>query len=747
MVKCLHDLDYRGFPQFVTILFYIIFALHLKKHIPYQMSIIQTIREKGAVIVIALIALSLIAFILMDSRSRGVSGLFGGSNTTTIGSVNGDKIEYSDFTARVKDIEQQYQNSSGADDQIRQNVWDQMVSELLLNQQFEDLGISFTPKEMSSIMFSDDAPAPMKQQFTDKQTGIYDIGKAQQWWAQVKKIKNEDQRRQVDEQLIEPMRLNSLYTKYISMIAASVYVPSWLSKEQQEEKNSFANVSYVAIPYSTISDSTIKVTDDDIKTYIDKNKLKYKQDPGRIISYVSFSINPSSKDTAAAKQAVETLTESFKKDSNAAAFIARNSSSIPFFDGYTAKTKLQMPFKDSIIALPDGGVFGPYLDRDNYVLAKKIATKILPDSIKCRHILIGTNNPQTGEQLMPDSVAKKLADSISVAIKNGANFDSLEAKYSTDKAAHEQKGVMTFDLSTIEGDNFAKEFADFLLNEKGETKGVVKTQFGWHYIEILEKKNPGPAYKVAYMAKQIVASDETINTASAAATKLSGQARDKPAYDKYVAQNGLKEIDVPGIIKENDYQLGGLQDARQIIKWAFDAKQGDVSDPFSTKDAFVVAVLDKIIKEGPPDVETARPLVEPLIRNIKKAEEITKKLNNPTSLDAAAKTYNQQVLTTGADSTLTFDAQLINGVGNEPKVAGASFDKEFQTKISPAIEGNTGVFVIKINSIGKKAAMPQAVIDQQKMAEQSREQQSAVAQSFSILKKIATIKDNRSKFF
>ncbi len=103
---------------------------------------------------------------------------------------------------------------------------------------------------------------------------------------------------------------------------------------------------------------------------------------------------------------------------------------------------------------------------------------------------------------------------------------------------------MNFDLTTIQGDNFAKEFGDFLLNEKGETKKVVKTQFGWHYIEILDKKNLEPAYKIAYMAKEIAPSDETINAANAAATKLSGQARDKQAFDKYVAQNGLKEVSV-----------------------------------------------------------------------------------------------------------------------------------------------------------------------------------------------------------
>ncbi|MDQ6844620.1 MAG: SurA N-terminal domain-containing protein [Bacteroidota bacterium] len=707
------------------------------------MSIIQTIREKGAVIVIAIIALSLIGFLLMDSRS-GTGKLFGGVNTTTLGSVNGDKIEYDEFNEKVKEMEQQYPNG-GADQrlQIQQSVWDQMVAEKIVTEQFNDLGITFTPKEMSSIMFSNDAPQQLKQAFTNKETGQYDIEQAKQWWAQTKKTKNAEQRNAIITQVIDPMRLNSLYTKYTSLIAGSVYTPAWLSKEMEEQKSQFATISYVAIPYTVIPDSTVKVTDSDIEKYLDKNKAKYKQEAGRMISYVVFNAAANHQDSVRIKESLEELKPRFAADSNVKAFLGRNSSAVSFFDGYTPKSKLQMPVKDSIINLPDGGVFGPYIDGKNYVLAKKIDTKILPDSIKCRHILLGTSDPQTSQALMPDSTAHRIADSVETAIKKGADFESLEAKYSTDQAAHKDKGVMTFDLSTIQGDNFSKEFGDFLLNEKGETKKVVKTQFGWHYIEILDKKNMEPAYKVAYMAKEIAPSDETINAANAAATKLSGQARDKQSFDKYISQNVLNKIAFPAVVKENDFQLGGLQDARQIIRWAFEAKEGDVSEPFSLKDQFVVAVVEKKVSEGVPDVNIARPMAEPVIRNQRKAEEIKKKLNNPSTLEAAASAYNVQVLNTGADSTLTFDAQIINGIGSEPKVAGAVFNKTYQTKVSPPIAGNTGVFVIKVNSISAKTFPSQGMKNQ----EQSREIQAALGQSFNALKKMAKIKDSRSKFF
>ncbi|MEO6329839.1 MAG: peptidylprolyl isomerase, partial [Ginsengibacter sp.] len=267
------------------------------------------------------------------------------------------------------------------------------------------------------------------------------------------------------------------------------------------------------------------------------------------------------------------------------------------------------------------------------------------------------------------------------------------------------------------------------------------------------KKNPEPAYKVAYMSKEIVPGDETINYADIAATRLSGMARDEKAFEKYIKENGLIKVSPPNIIKENDYILGGLQNARDIIKWAFEAKEGEVSGPFSLKDQFVVAVVSKKVPEGIPDAKTARPMVETIIRNKKKAQEILKKFNNPSTLEGVAAIYKKSILNTGFDSTLTFNALIINGVGNEPKVAGASFNKEYQKKVSPPIEGNTGVFVIKVNNISSKPADPQGVISQMKSAKMmeliqgGQQRQGALGSSFNALKKMADIKDKRSKFF
>jgi len=705
------------------------------------MQIIQNIRDKGSAIVIGVIALSLIGFIMMDSRTANSRS----GSTSSIGKINGEAIDSKTLLDKVKQLEDQRGGRvSGAEVyQLRQNAWEQIVTEKVLNSEFEKMGLVFSPKELSSILFSEDAPQTLKQAFTDKTTGQYDIEKAKQWWIQAKKAKG-DQRDAIESQIVEPLMLQTLATKYSSLLAASAYYPTWMQEKENVDNKSFANISYVAVPYNAISDSTVKISDQELLDYMGKHKNIYKQDGGRIISYVSFSANASNADTLKAVENLNNLKTTFIADTNAKAFVARNMSAIKFDDSYVAKSKLTMSQKDTIAALSNGVVFGPYLDGNNIVLAKMIGSRQLPDSAKCRHILIATRNAQTGEQILSDSVAKKRIDSIEAAIKGGEDFNKMVLQYSDDAGSKDKKGE--YDFPSFPFNGIAREFAETIFYGNTGDKKVVKTDFGYHYIEVLSQKDFQTAYKIAYVAKEILPSDETINGASTQATKLSGEARDAKALEAYVAKNGLKKIDMPTLVKENDNQLGALLDARQLIKWAFEAKQGDVSEAFNIQDQFIVAVVDKIQPEGLPDAKTARPMVELTVRNLKKAENITKKLSTSASLEAAAASYSVPVGSAGADSTLIFGAQIINGVGQEPKIIGAAFNKAYQTKMSEPIVGTNGVYLIKVNSVGNKTTdIPEV------LSATAKEKTTSMVQTtysfFESLKKLADIKDNRSKIF
>ncbi|MGZ3880124.1 MAG: peptidylprolyl isomerase, partial [Flavisolibacter sp.] len=480
----------------------------------------------------------------------------------------------------------------------------------------------------------------------------------------------------------------------------------------------------------------------------------YKRDKEtRSIEYVLFSTAPSAADSAAVKTEVAKLKPQFAAATNAGAFVAQQNSSIPFDDAYYGKSVIQVPAKDSIFNTPVGGVYGPYLDASNYVLAKVLDVKTLPDSVKCRHILLGTVNPQNGQALMPDSVAHAKADSIANAVKNGASFDLLDSLYSTDEAAKRDKGVMTFSSKDIQGQNFAKEFGQFILNGRPGDKKVVKTQFGWHYIEIMNFIKEEPHYKVAYLAKPIEPSPETDNTVHNLAAMFAGDSRDYKSFnanfEKNLKPKGYNKQVAPDI-DEMQFNLAGVNgSSRPFIKKVFEADKGDVIGPESVQDNYVVAVVTDVTEPGLPSATSARPMIEPLLRNKKKGEIITKNIGQVNSLEEVANKTKQSVQT--ADSL-----RLSGGrnFGYEPKVLGAVFNPANKGKVvNQPIVGYNGVYVVRVEDQTTTPVDVANVDDQRKQLETQTKNQVMQQMQYGMnpvlepLKKSATIKDYRAKFY
>ncbi len=707
------------------------------------MQIIQSIRERGAAITVIVIVLCLIGFILMDSKGNGGNSSLFGSSSRTVGKVNGEAIEYNEFNKRVIQMEEQEKAQGRPSDgsrvnQIREQLWNQMTAEKIFYAEVEKLGITLTPKELSAILLSNDQNNPFLQQgMADPATGKLDVAKAQEAIRNIKKFTGE-QKEAINAQIIDPLKLSTAVAKYSGMLNASAYYPTWMQEKDNADAKNFATISYVAIPYSDISDSTIKVTDADINAYVKKNEHLFKQEAGRTISYLTFSQLPSAADSQAVYNQVEQLKAGFAADTNAVAFIGRNASTIDYVDQYLPKSRVQSSKIDSIVKY--AGVYGPYVEGENYVLAKIVSTTNMPDSVRARHILIPVNDPQSGKAINADSTAKRIADSVLAAVKGGADFAALAAKYSSDGS--KDKGG---DLGYFGFGQMVPEFNEFSFTKPIGAKDVVQTQYGYHVIEIMGQKDMKPAYKIAYMAKPIFASSVTLNEATAKATKASVE-KNSAALAKYAATNGLKMVQNPTIVKENDYSVGALQDARQLVRWAFEAKKGDVSDAFNIGDQLVVATVDNIYKEGVQDAATARSGAEVIIRKQKKAEIIKTKLGATPTLESAAAAYSKQVMQAGADSSLTFNSQLINSLGMEQKVIGAAFNKEYQAKVSPAIDGTNGVYVIKVLNVSSKPADTPEVAAQMASSKLNAIR-SQTNNWFEGLKKQSDIKDNRSKFY
>ena len=704
------------------------------------MSIIQKIRDKAAVLLSSLIALSLIGFLVQDAFIGKSSSAFT-SRTSTVGSINGKKIDAIEFNTKVNMAEQGYrgqgmQINEMMTQNIIESIWNGYVQDELVRTETNKLGLSLTSKELGNLLFSDNAPQEFKQLFTNPNTGQFDVQASRNWFNSLKKSKKSEDLKMVTDQLINPLHTRLLTDKYNSLFSQGSYVPKWMLEKMNTDNSLFASVSYIGIPYATISDSlpSLKVSDAEINEYVNQHKEEFKQEKARSVSYVIFDANPSKADSLALYNQLNNLKAELETAADAKVFITRNNSSIPFFDGYTLKSRLQMGEKDRIIAMPTGSVIGPYLDATNYVVAKKVDTRILPDSVKCRHILIGTVDPQTGQPRRDDSTAKKKADSIFNAVNNGSDFELLAASLSEDEGSKNNKGEYNFSSVDL---NLAKEFREFIFYKPVGSREVVKTQFGYHILEVLNQKNFEEGYKMAYLSKKIVSSQETDNAASSAATIFAGNSRTTKAFDENVVKMNLNKR-LAENIKEMDYAVSGMS-SRPIVKWIFENKVGTVSEPFDLKDKYVVVTVTGAFDEGVQPAAVARAIVEPILRNRKKAAEISKKIGSAATLEAIATAQGSRVFT--AD-TIRFIDPFVPNLGNEPKVIGAAFNKSNQTKISAPIEGQNGVYVIKVNQVG---ALPAANADltMQKKSQEAQLKQFAGYSTLESLKKSAKIKDTR----
>jgi peptidyl-prolyl cis-trans isomerase D len=718
------------------------------------MSVIQKIRDKYARWAVIAIALSLVGFIMMDAFT-GKGSLFNSKGSNTLGKISGTTID------RVKfDREMQVFGAGAPEEQkagLIQNLWDYEVNRVLVSNEAEKLGLTVTDKEMREALYGNNPPQFLAEIFTDRTTGKFDAITAQQQVNQLLK-KGAPGQPEYDNVTakIELTKNQRLISKYMTLLTSSIYYPKWFLEKKNIDNSLLGKMSYVMVPFASIADSTIKISDDEIKDYMKKHEDDYKKEKEtRSIEYVLFSTAPSAADSAAAKTDIEKLKPQFAEATDPAAFVSQQNSAIQFDNAYYGKSTIQVPAKDSIFNTPVGSVYGPYLDGSNYALAKVIDVKSLPDSVKCRHILIGTVDMQTGQPTIPDSVAKAKADSISNAIKNGASFDLLDSLYSSDQVAKKDKGVMTFSSKDIQGQGFAKEFGQFILFDgKPGDKKVVKTQFGWHYIEIMNFIKVEPHYKVAYVAKPIEPSTETENAVQNIAAMFAGDSRDYKSFnanfEKNLKPKGYNKQVAPDI-DEMQFNLMGVNgSARPFIKKVFEADKGDVIGPEPvTNDYFVVAIVTDVTKPGLPNVTSVRPMIEPLLRNSKKGEMIVKNIGQVSSLEQVSAKVNQPVQ--------ILDSLRLNGgrnFGYEPKVLGAVFNSANKGKVvTQPIVGLNGVFVIRIEDQTTTPVDVANIDEQRKQLETQTKNQMMQQMQYGAnpilepLKKSATIKDYRAKFY
>jgi peptidyl-prolyl cis-trans isomerase D len=702
------------------------------------MALINTIREKSGWAV-GTVAVGMLLFIVGGDLIGGNNRLFNRQDTT-VGEVAGEDVSLEEFNAALEQSKDAFvaQNGRQPSEQelqgLRDQAWNQLVFQRAFRPQFEKLGLQVTDEELTDMVQGKNIHPTIKQAFTDPQTGQFNRAKVIEYLRNLDKLPPQQQAAWYSfEQNLPQDRLGN---KYYSLLKNTEYVTSAEVQRHAAAQDAKAKLRYLFVPYFSISDSAVKVSDSQLQSYIERNKSRYKVQDGRNLEYVVVNVTPTSEDSAAVRQNVEQLAQQFRTAPSDSLFVRLNSDQ-PYNGQFVSPAELPEKLRQQL-PLQQGQVYGPYAENGTFSLYKVTGSKAgATAAARASHILIKPES-STPEA---DAKAKAKAQDILNRIKGGANFADLAKQYGTDGTAP-QGG----DLGWFTSGRMVPEFekAVFGASAAGLVPNLVKTSFGYHIVKVTAPKT-NQTYRVAAVQKSIVPSDATNETAYQRAQELKAAANDLESFRKAVAADKtLQKQEAKGVGK-SDAVIGNQPNAREIVRWAFnkETEVGEVSEVFQVNDQYVIAALTGVRKEGTADVAAVKPEVSTVVRNEEKAKQIMAKLKGST-LEQMAAAYGASAQVRDAGD-VTLGQGVIPGLGNEPVAVGTAFGLKPGQRSAP-IQGEQGVLVVELVSKNEPATPsqdPKAVRTQLQSMRSAR----ATGALYEAVRQNAEVKDERVKFF
>lgn len=696
------------------------------------MAVLSKIRQRS-LLVIAVVGVSLAAFVIGDAIN---SGSFGDSGRY-VGSINGKDINTNEFQMKVANQEQQNPNSSRL--MIANSIWNQEVKSALYEEQFEKLGLRVGEAHIQGVleqsgqaMFLDEAGRFSQEKFNQ--------------YVEMVKVQNPSQWRLWLEDYEKQLESFAKEQEYNTLVKAGINVTGFDGKVAYEKENNKVNFDYVAIPYTTINDDEVKVSDAEIIEYMKKKGNQYKADDSRDFEYFLIESKASDADIKEIEERVASLLEpktvyneatkqnevvpGFAEIENVEEFVNSNSD-LPLNEKYVFAKDLPSMTETSV-----GAVTSLYKE-DNFVKVSRILdSKIVSDSVKSSHIIIPYEGTVSSQVTTTKEDAQKKADSVFALVKNNdAKFREIANEINTDGTKGNGGEIGWVMYSQITYDGFDKDFAEFIFfNPKGSVQ-VVHTKFGYHIIKVDDTGSRATAYKLATIAQPIEPSSATNDEVYSFSQKVEMEAQTK-SFEDIAKEHELTVVPVNGItaIEEN---IVGLGAQRSVVSWAFgnDAKKGSVRR-FDISQGHVIAKIKNINDNGFQSVEKVRATIEPIVRNEKKAALIKGKVTGAT-LEDIAQANNETVKTATA---LSLANPMIQGLGQESKVVGKALSLE-SGKMSGAIEGTAGIYFVKTQAVVKAPELPNYATQSNRIKTQT--QNAAQGRIFTSLKNNAKIKDNR----
>ena len=710
------------------------------------MAALGKIRSKG-VILICIIGFGLFAFIAEEAfRSCETTN---NDRRQQIGEVLGEKINYQDFQKIVEEYTEamkiRYQRDNFTDDElnsIRDQVWQEYVSNKVIASEAAKVGLTVTDQELRNVLTQGTNQLLLQTPFVNQQTGRFDVTVRDKFMSDYNKAKTANP--QVAQQaestykywmFIEKTLRNTLLSqKYQSLLAHCLISNPVEAKMAYTDENEESNIQLASLPYSSINDNKVQISESDLKAKYDELKGAFKQPvESRDIKYVSVHVSASAADRAALGKQFAQYAEQIKTAEDPASVVRKSASLVPYLGLPVSKNAFPQDIAARLDSMSVGQTLGPVENKDDNTLniIRLIAKTELPDSVQFRQIQVAGDK------------AKQTADSIYNALKAGGDFEAIARKYGQTGEKIWFTNQMYEQSQSIDKDN--KAFVNALLTSGvNATQNLAMTQ-GNVILQVVDRRDMTAKYTAAVIKKTIDFSKETYNAAYNQFSQFLSENTTIDAIEKNAVKKGYNVLTGNDITTSQHY-VGGVRGTREVLKWIFQAKEGEVSPLYDCgdNDNMMVVSLTKIHPQG------YRSLDDPQVKEIikrevmmdKKAEMLIAKLNGVNSI-AAAKAKGANISTV---NQVTFASPaFVSATGSsEPALSGAVAATAKGKFSSHAVKGNAGVYMFQVTSKSMRPVKYNEKEYIQKMRQQSLQYASNFMQDL-LLK--ANVVDNRYLFF
>ena len=665
------------------------------------MATLQTIRSKGPLLVIV-IGIALFAFIAGDAWKIFQPH----QGRQDVGEINGDKISAQDYQKLVDEYTEVIKLTNGLSSlnetqlaSVKDQVWQSYVNNKLIAEQAEELGLTVTDAEIQSIIDEGTHPMLMNTPFRNPQTGAFDKDMLKKFLVDYSNLSTSQMPAQYVEYyqtmgnfwnfVEKTLRQSTLAEKYQNLISKSLISNPVAAEDAFKARTEQSDLLMAAVPYSAVNDSLVKVSDDEIKALYKERKEQFKQlAETRNIRFVDVQVLPSDADR---KAVLDEVTEYSEQLNNTTAdfgtFVRSTGSAVSYSDIPVNKSVLPSDVVARLDSIGMNEVFGPYYSQadDSYNAFKIIAKVNAPDSIQFRQIQVYADTEEK---------TKTLTDSIYDAIKGGASFEEIAKVYGqTGEATWVSASSWEGGQLNSENETFIKTLISQPVNE------IAKLNIGQANVilQVMNKKSMQEKYKVAVIKRNVEFSNDTYNEAYNKFSQFVAQSTTIDELEKNAEEYGYTVIPRTDFSSSEHY-VGGVPSTKEVIRWIFGAKEGEVSPLYEcgNNDHIMVVALDRINPVGYRNINSVADMLRSEIRRDKKAELIMADMKACTSIDQA-KAIKNAVSDTVKHVTFSAPAYISMTRGSEP-VIGAVASKTAVDATSAAVKGNAGVYMVQVLS-------------------------------------------------